>query len=333
MGQPPRNLQYEDIIDTSRNLDEDLFTAKLFVRFFTDIFNGTNRLYIGVGQGHGGKWVAKIRIQRKLVSVGRFNCPEDAAIARDLLAFKLKGDKAQLNFPEHFEVIKRKAEILQQLPPAVHEENPDEDSDEDEDDDSDSNVIEEAGPTENQLQNLRQSDEPMVVYLTSDNFKENSPENQQHERITGALGFFHGKSALWRKKVLLSMNDAFNFMSREELMTILMSVDSVLNDFLFIEMQRRDGSKWESKIRLGWNWLSIGTFDAVVLASEGAIFKLREDKARLRDLERFNIEIIDLRPGLNQSLLGIIIVIRIHPVCGVKSSLSSSSTSYSPSSS
>ncbi|KAG5560379.1 hypothetical protein RHGRI_003628 [Rhododendron griersonianum] len=238
MGRPPQNLQYEDIIDTSRNLDEDLLTAKLFVRFFTDIFNGTNRLYIGVGQGHalngtnrlyigvgqghGGKWVAKIRIQRKL-----------------------------------------------QLPPAAHVEDPDEDSD--------INEMEEAGPTENQLQNLRQSGEPMVVCLTSDNFKENSPENQQHEIIIGASGYFCGKSALWKKKVLLYMNDAFNFMSREELMTILISEDSVLNDFLFFEMQRRDSSKWESKICLGWNWLSIGTFDAVVFASEGAIFKF-EDK-------------------------------------------------------
>lgn len=32
MGRPPQNLQYEDIFDTSRNLDEELFTVKLFAR-------------------------------------------------------------------------------------------------------------------------------------------------------------------------------------------------------------------------------------------------------------------------------------------------------------
>ncbi|KAI8566455.1 hypothetical protein RHMOL_Rhmol02G0042100 [Rhododendron molle] len=288
MGRPPQNLRYEDIFDTSWNLDEDLFTAKLLARYIMDI-NGINRLYRGVGQGDGGKWVAQIRIQRKLVSVGRFNCPEDAAVARDLLAFKLKGDKARLNFPEHLEVIKRKAEILQQLRPTAHEENPDEDSDEDEDEDSDSNEMGPARFTEIQLQNLQQSGKSVVVSLASDNFNENSPENQQHECIIGISGYFDSKSALWKMKLLLYMNDAFNFMSREELMTILMSEDSVLNDFFLIEMRRRDGSKWESKIRVGWNWLSIGTFDAVTLGSKGAIFKLREDKARLSSRKLFLI--------------------------------------------
>ncbi|KAK1605103.1 hypothetical protein QYE76_028776 [Lolium multiflorum] len=82
---------------------------------------GKQKNYRGVRQRHWGKWVAEIRLPKdkdhRRLWLGTFNTAEDAALAYDKAAFRLRGDAAHLNFPS----LRGGAHLTGPLHPSVEE--------------------------------------------------------------------------------------------------------------------------------------------------------------------------------------------------------------------
>nr|XP_043622935.1 ethylene-responsive transcription factor ERF054-like [Erigeron canadensis] len=81
------------------------------------------KLYRGVRQRQWGKWVAEIRLphSRSRRWLGTFETAVEAALAYDHEAFKLRGTKARLNFPQEYINSQEQIYIEQEAIPVIND--------------------------------------------------------------------------------------------------------------------------------------------------------------------------------------------------------------------